>query len=109
MKIGNHEKALVFFLHFHIVLYSPEIIAQVEEARGPDSAHDDAFLLHRSAKIKKLPFPQTVYRNGLPHLPDSTIFVNNPLMQVTSEMVEKMARLARLEFNDADKEAIRLD
>jgi aspartyl-tRNA(Asn)/glutamyl-tRNA(Gln) amidotransferase subunit C len=30
-------------------------------------------------------------------------------MQVTSEMVDKMARLARLEFNDADKEAIRLD
>jgi len=30
-------------------------------------------------------------------------------MQVTSEMVDKMARLAKLEFNDADKEAIRLD
>lgn len=30
-------------------------------------------------------------------------------MQVTQELVEKMARLARLEFNDADMESIRQD
>ena len=40
---------------------------------------------------------------------DSPIFVNNPFMKVTEEMVDKIARLARLKFGESEKEGIRAD
>src|SRR6185295_11280082 len=40
---------------------------------------------------------------------DSPIFVNNPFMKVTEEMVDKIARLARLKFDESEKEGIRAD
>ncbi len=53
MKVGHHKETLVLLLHSDVILYSAEIIAQVEEASAPDPTHHYFIgILHKEAKIR---------------------------------------------------------
>ena len=111
MKISYHKKTVILLLHPYIILQGAKVVAQVQIPCGPYATHYYFFLLfHEAVKIRIVQSLELRVGNPQPTL-NSQLPTNNYicLMEVNDTMVDKLAHLSLLQFNETEKKEIRTD
>ena len=117
MQVGHHEITFKVILHFYIITYGSKIIAEVQKTCWPNPAHYYFFITaHKDNEDKETSqlavrdFPFIIIKNRLPtatwQLP-TIIYICR--MEINDALVDKLANLARLRFEDTEKAAIKDD
>src|SRR5678816_4544879 len=111
MQIGDHEITFILLLHPNIVADSAKIVSQVQKSCGPYATHYNLFpLFHKATKIRIV--QSQSFGGGmnspkpLSRLPAKKYICP---MEVNDALIDKLAHLARLKFEDSEKEEIKND
>ena len=113
MKVGYHEKTGIFILKLHIVAHGPEIITQVQVSGRPDTTHDDGFFTHAAniridLKAGREPFKR-LHAHSSKKREEAWRMAKFAQMELNKEITQKIADLARLEFDDQELLSIQKD
>lgn len=107
MQISDHKIAVEFILHTYIVTHRPKIISKVKETGWPDPTHYYiAALLHKEGEDKECKRIKEIGGLHGKNTPCEPYFC---LMEVTNELIDKLANLSRLSFTDEEKISLKSD
>ncbi|MEO5647791.1 MAG: Asp-tRNA(Asn)/Glu-tRNA(Gln) amidotransferase subunit GatC [Chitinophagaceae bacterium] len=109
MQIRDHKKAIEFILHPNIIANGPKITTEMKVTCWPDTTHYYIIaFIHKDGEDKHCVRMKEIRQccNWYQTLTNATYFCR---MEVTNQLIDKLADLGRLSFNDEEKAALKID